>query len=294
VRENKLVRVSNKYFALVAKNPKSGDDINISFHIGERIATKIDKAPRLAVYDKKLLWRANLYIDEGAGNADWNNRHPWVTGNEWNRTRNINPGDWNAILDDWTSTGESPITYGSAHVLEKLYPNEKVLPVGNGGQVVKYLPWVLFTQGGVNVNNSVAYGWGAQDSPFEFDQEVLQQKARILERRTLDSNDGDSATKYGSLPWNNSYGAPANIWDYYIFPIRHLSIRARLIAQIDRISTTMEAILRHLCRQIIPKHNTSTIFRPEAQSAFLVSPPTLPIRRMQIEHPATRKQIRSA
>jgi hypothetical protein len=34
------------------------------------------------VYDKKMLWRANLFIDEGVD--DWNNLNPWITGNEWN------------------------------------------------------------------------------------------------------------------------------------------------------------------------------------------------------------------
>jgi hypothetical protein len=38
------------------------------------------------VYDKKLLWRANLYIAEQSN--DWNDIHPWnapFSENEWNK-----------------------------------------------------------------------------------------------------------------------------------------------------------------------------------------------------------------
>lgn len=39
------------------------------------------------VYDHKMLWRANLYIDEGG--EDWNDLHPWDSDeNEWNVTVN--------------------------------------------------------------------------------------------------------------------------------------------------------------------------------------------------------------
>jgi hypothetical protein len=61
------------------------------------------------VYDKKLLWRANLYIDEGGG--DWNNAHPWVTTtaeNNWYRTTaqgaTVNGGQIN--LEEWSSIRE--------------------------------------------------------------------------------------------------------------------------------------------------------------------------------------------
>jgi hypothetical protein len=76
-----------KYFAIYAENPSPGDDIALSFKFHSAfglLSTDPASAIRLAVYDKKMLWRANLYIDEGAGNADWNNRHPWITRNEWN------------------------------------------------------------------------------------------------------------------------------------------------------------------------------------------------------------------
>jgi hypothetical protein len=68
-------------------SPVPGDDIQIAFEADTGEGTAISgtsEAPRLAVYDKKMLWRANLYVDEGGGKADWNDRHPWITGNEWN------------------------------------------------------------------------------------------------------------------------------------------------------------------------------------------------------------------
>ena len=86
--------VPYEYFAIVAVNKNSsinpcpGDDIHIQIKIGDNLYTDISQAPRLAVYDKKMLWRANLYIAEmGAGkkgSTDWNDLHPWVDGNDWN------------------------------------------------------------------------------------------------------------------------------------------------------------------------------------------------------------------
>lgn len=49
----------------------------------QAIATMKD-SDYIAVYDKKMLWRANLYIDEGVG-KDWNDAFPWndPANNEW-------------------------------------------------------------------------------------------------------------------------------------------------------------------------------------------------------------------
>jgi hypothetical protein len=67
---------------------KPGDDLFLEFAARPRNAAGADPAgifrearfqaaegDYLAVYDKKLLWRANLYIDEKDG--DWNDLHPW-------------------------------------------------------------------------------------------------------------------------------------------------------------------------------------------------------------------------
>ena len=49
----------------------------------------------MAVSDAKLLWRANLYIDErDTAEGDWNDAHPWVEGNEWNKEYVFQPGGY--------------------------------------------------------------------------------------------------------------------------------------------------------------------------------------------------------
>ena len=64
----------------MAINPHPGDDIQIQFKIGGAAVTSLSLAPRLAVYDKKELWRANLYIDDTKTGNDWNDQHPWIGG----------------------------------------------------------------------------------------------------------------------------------------------------------------------------------------------------------------------
>jgi hypothetical protein len=78
---------TSSVFALRVKSGTicPGDDFLLRFGLAENesIVGTAAAADYCAVYDKKLLWRANLYIDEGGG--DWNNVHPWnnPVNNEW-------------------------------------------------------------------------------------------------------------------------------------------------------------------------------------------------------------------
>jgi hypothetical protein len=178
----------------------------------------IIQASRLAVYDKKMLWRANLYIDEGDGNSDWNNRHPWVTGNEWN----------------YQFDGQN-------------------FTLGNGGQVVKFRNNNVYTpirpQGeagkSTNIANSVSYeypdGVGGTsnnlfpvifdshgyDSPFDFIYKMNQMRLKLSAKYTKlisSSNSQGGATvaldKGGAISisqlaqWG-TFSAPNNWWQNY-------------------------------------------------------------------------------
>ncbi len=103
----------------------------------------------LAVYDRKALWRANLYIDEGA--ADWNNQNPW------------NDDD-----NDWLT--EIPHAYRSAMWEE-------------GGQAILYSGFSSIRRTGRN--DRVAYDYpladndtpvGAADTPWQFLDKMSSQR----------------------------------------------------------------------------------------------------------------------
>ena len=123
VKKSKFFILSTTYqdFALVAINPHPGDDIQIQFKIGDDLYVPSDNnftvdAPRLAVYDKKELWRANLYIDERTSDADrthdWNDQHPWIGEVDANGTPDPNGANFNQWNHDMSGN------------------------IGNGGQVI--------------------------------------------------------------------------------------------------------------------------------------------------------------
>jgi len=75
---------------------RPGDDMILRFALADNTDIITSKADGnfMAVYEHKLLWRAQLYIDETlaaagnpSGNVDWNNAHPWTyaQGNEWDK-----------------------------------------------------------------------------------------------------------------------------------------------------------------------------------------------------------------
>ncbi|MBN2661230.1 MAG: hypothetical protein JXR54_08200 [Tannerellaceae bacterium] len=91
--------------------------------------------------DKKMLWRANLYIDEEG--TDWNNAHPWDS-------------EDNAWL---TIAGTDGATV-------------------NGGQI-DIKDWTHFWDGTTPVRDAVAYGWGGNDNAGDFNTDMTNLQSTV-------------------------------------------------------------------------------------------------------------------
>ncbi len=161
-----------------------GDDLLLQFKIknsNEKIQT--DKKDYIAVYDKKMLWRANLYIDEGI--EDWNNKHPWNTADT-----SIN---WYGE-NEWLVTG-TEIAGGQCEIND----------------------WTRWNNGATETN-SVAYGWGCWDEVKDFNNELENQSKAIGKYR-----DENPESEYASLQWINTQttapgtGEGTERWKNYIF-----------------------------------------------------------------------------
>jgi hypothetical protein len=137
-------------------------------------------------YDKKMLWRANLYLDQREpelGNRDWNDVHPWVTGNEWNTP----------------AAGYTGVA---------------------GGQITRINDWTRWNDN-ETVTGNVAYGWGAWDSVATFNSELAAQSELISNARNENSGDGIfQGDDYAALQWLGGTTAPADNWNNYVFPAR--------------------------------------------------------------------------
>ena len=134
----------------------------------------------MAVYDKKLLWRAFAYMDEtkemdgsDSPNVDWNNENRWhfADGNEWD-----------VIIDDVNG-------------------NITMNP-GDGGQP-PILPWTSYS--GRTTFNTVAYTTVGKDSLIDFNKELLLQKRAM-----------DAAGTAGFPNTNGATLAPGNQWNNYV------------------------------------------------------------------------------
>jgi len=156
----------------------------------------------LAVYDKKMLWRANLYIDETRASApkpDWNNQHPWINGNDWNRG-----------YDGVTWNDENP----------------------DGGQVVNFQAFNPVRSRDKNNwsnnywNNTVAYDYPignalALDSPFDFVKKLQIEKENIknhysngVYEDSVPMTAGDPVALSILQGWSKTI-APNNRWQNY-------------------------------------------------------------------------------
>ena len=156
-----------------------------------------------------MLWRANQYIDEPEArlqNLDWNNAHPWNT--------NDSTIDWYGI-NDWLS-------------------DEK------GGQI-PIQGWTRWNDS-IEVNGSVAYGWGCNDTIMAFNDELRAQSDAI--KNYTNENDKKTDKKY-EITWDESsihVYAPSregdtvdstttediindNLWENYVFPNKEILIK---------------------------------------------------------------------
>ncbi|MBR3645426.1 MAG: hypothetical protein IKN54_03325, partial [Lachnospiraceae bacterium] len=137
----------------------------------------------IAVYDKKMMWRANLYIDEEEN--DWNTAHPWNTSDD--------TVSWYGVNDWLVSNTSQP-----------------------GGQC-EIKEWTRWNDG-ETVTNSVAYGWGCWDSVEQFNTELNDQKTAILQYRNEHPE-----SEFAALQWINTQttapgtGTGIQRWKNYIF-----------------------------------------------------------------------------
>ena len=163
------------------------------------------------VYDKKMLWRANLYLDEDHRSAlnnsvtnDWNDRFPWnappneiafqaLTQEEKNKISwGIDPVSktWNTTwgFNEWNWQFDPHNDYNlftGQNLNAGFSENFNGLTMGNGGQVVvipsstwggDHIPAVGNWQNQENTNfgidNSVIYAFGNTTSPFQFGKDM--------------------------------------------------------------------------------------------------------------------------
>jgi hypothetical protein len=127
------------------------------------------------VSDKKMLWRANLYIDEPRSNApgsDWNNIHPWNAPMNAANVGNA-PAWWSEAwgYNDWNNGYQ--------------FQNEPTFNIFNmtaddtlgntpGGQ--RMTPHTFVWANGSVYTGRVAYDYNGMDNPFGFNNKMDQQR----------------------------------------------------------------------------------------------------------------------
>lgn len=184
------------------------DDDNI---LSEYVLSPYAIKNRIAVYDHRLLWRANLYIQEQDDVADfdgtraldptfqytdWNDRHPWTEGNEWNRA------------------------YDYDNLTNNVF-NMEDFEVGNGGQVLELYSytWKHWFGNNTTQDNRVAYDYWGQDSPLEYNYKMDNQKKLLEYYYDRQSNyypEGRENEDPVPLAYN-LYTAPGNNKYHYLY-----------------------------------------------------------------------------
>ncbi|MBN2532989.1 MAG: hypothetical protein JXB88_08860 [Spirochaetales bacterium] len=195
------------WFALRAEEGtgtiRPGDDILLRFGLAdyeEIIPATAGMGDFFAIYDKKLLWRANLYIDEGEN--DWNNVNRWTyaQGNEWDK-------DWLDHDDDGIINEAGPYNGGQCEIASWTRLDDSSVPGVDPD---------IYDNG--EVYGAVAYSWAGTDTPFDFNADMEDQKLAI---RAWYSN----ANPYWDQNMNphpewanyNNTIAPDGLWAGYIF-----------------------------------------------------------------------------
>ncbi len=188
-----------------AEHAYPGDDYILGLEVSDgnnSYKVECDQKDYVAVYDKKMLWRANLYIDERE--EDWNNEHTWNTppagdkiagtwadSNSKSYLANWNASDWG--YNQWNRKYELCTDFNVTDFTQ--------LKVGDGKQVVKFSSWSP-VRNQRDINNSefnlknnltdrVSYDYpdkdkkiNAWDSPFDFLWKLNEQKKAIKKQFT--------------------------------------------------------------------------------------------------------------
>ncbi len=176
---------------------KPGDDLLLKFRLERRglaireesVTNKdrfailtVPEKDYIAVYDKKMLWRANLYLDRAEavlGNLDWNNAHPWNAP----ASGSLGPVWWNG---DGTKSAAERWGYNEWNVAEEGYKGVA------GGQLIS-IPGTKWYHGKnqeagtgnrrafnvsvqKEVKDAVAYDYQGWDSPKSYSEKLKVQK----------------------------------------------------------------------------------------------------------------------
>jgi hypothetical protein len=133
------------------------------------MAAKVGSAIEIRqwVYDKPLLWRANLYIDERRGpddkTHDWNDIHPWVGTAD-------DPNEWNTSLMGYKGVAGGQVVDIPSYTWPGL-ANEANSSLNGQGIIPR----------GAIQGQLVSYDYWGTDTPLDFRTKLLQQKV-FLER----------------------------------------------------------------------------------------------------------------
>jgi hypothetical protein len=200
-----------------ADTARAGDDLLLQFGIrktGEKdLLTMFDpstgtstpavataaEADYVAVYDKKMLWRANLYIAE-TNVQDWNDAHPWVGSAN-------NPNEWNNPTADYNSVDGGQVVDIPAYTWPGQVNKDGTL-VGQG----------LIPRGAFQ-GQRVSYDYWGTDTPTDFRSKLLQQKTflgRLYNNQGVFQNNwANTAVPAVVQQWLQTYSPTNAATDYY-------------------------------------------------------------------------------
>lgn len=155
-----------------AANARPGDDLLLEFKLTKPGVTDkyitLSEKDYIAVYDKKIMWRANLFlekIESELGYLDWNDAHPWNAPNSDSNNSNIwfGKNEWNNPESDYKGI--------------------------SGGQIIT-LPSTKWYYGASSlnktINKAVAYDHQGWDNPFSFKSKMNDQKELMNQWYTND------------------------------------------------------------------------------------------------------------
>ncbi len=233
---------------------RPGDDIFFSVELKKTdtkatiIASTSLDASYMAVYDKKMLWRANLYVDETFQGvyeegvqirppvADWNDLHSWNAPPKPTAFVNVpdvnkNPAWWSAGwgCNEWNYefNGET-FTIGNGKQTVDFLGNNMITPLRMSGNIsaVAY----EYPDGTDNAPNSAEepkrrkdywFDKKAIDSPFDFFYKMYSQKkfltttyANTPDATQVALGSGESYPASGLKTWQKLF-APGNTWMNY-------------------------------------------------------------------------------
>ncbi|MGL1893316.1 MAG: hypothetical protein OCD02_16895 [Spirochaetaceae bacterium] len=202
------------------QNIRTGDDILLNFTLqieNNYVPVKTEDKNFLGVYDEKLLWRANLYIDDPG--RDWNNINPWNSPQTSNDAEIYGP-----ILDN--NVTKRFFKNNRSSTIDRVWygPNLWNTPPENynkikGGQIIKIVKYSNIFGG--DTPYSVAYSYpdtastkNGRDTPFDFNNKLNEQK-KLLEDAYNSGGIKLSTTPNNTSPWTK-ITPPKEKWSNYL------------------------------------------------------------------------------